>query len=104
MNLFDVLRKIAIEYSAAKTQALKGHSLASFIRKEIPEIALRTTFLVGHPGEGQKEFDELKKFVQDFIQIAESIPENSKQRELIKYMGETGANEVVDVLIKKWDL
>src|SRR3989344_8717567 len=38
MNLFDVLRKIAIEYSAAKTQALKGHSLASFIRKEIPDI------------------------------------------------------------------
>ena len=40
--------------------------LLEYIRKEIPEIALRTTFLVGHPGEGQKEFDELKKFVQDF--------------------------------------
>jgi len=48
--------------------------------------------------------DLSEKFVQNFIQIAESIPENSKQRELIKYMGETGANEIVDILIKKWNL
>jgi hypothetical protein len=45
-----------------------------------------------------------KKFMQDFIQIAESIPENSKQKELIEYMGKSGANEIVDILAKKWAL
>ena len=35
------------------------------IRREIPGIALRTTLMVGHPGEGKAEFEELKQFVRD---------------------------------------
>jgi ribosomal protein S12 methylthiotransferase len=34
------------------------------IRQAIPHIALRTTLLTGHPGEGPKEFDELADFIQ----------------------------------------
>jgi len=34
------------------------------IRNTIPDLALRTTMLVGHPGEGEKEFEELLEFVQ----------------------------------------
>jgi ribosomal protein S12 methylthiotransferase len=34
------------------------------IRQRVPGIALRTTFLVGHPGEGEAEFQELLDFVQ----------------------------------------
>lgn len=34
------------------------------IRKTVPEITIRTTLLVGHPGEGIKEFGELKEFVK----------------------------------------
>jgi ribosomal protein S12 methylthiotransferase len=41
------------------------YSLIERIRKEIPGIALRTTLLVGHPGETEKAFDELKQFVED---------------------------------------
>jgi len=41
------------------------YRLIEKIRKEIPDIALRTTLLVGHPGETQKAFDELKQFVED---------------------------------------
>ncbi len=41
-------------------------SLVSFFRNEIPGIVLRTTLLVGHPGEGKREFEELKNFVQTF--------------------------------------
>jgi ribosomal protein S12 methylthiotransferase len=41
------------------------YRLIEKIRKEIPDIALRTTLLVGHPGETQKAFDELKQFVGD---------------------------------------
>jgi ribosomal protein S12 methylthiotransferase len=41
------------------------YRLIEKIRKEIPDIALRTTLLVGHPGETQTAFDELKQFVED---------------------------------------
>ena len=37
--------------------------LLSVIRREVPGIALRTTLLTGHPGESDKEFDELERFV-----------------------------------------
>ncbi|PTN09357.1 30S ribosomal protein S12 methylthiotransferase RimO [Mangrovibacterium marinum] len=36
------------------------------IREEVPGIALRTTFLVGHPGETDEDFQELKAFVQEY--------------------------------------
>jgi len=35
------------------------------IREEVPGIHLRTTLMVGHPGESQKDFDELMQFVKD---------------------------------------
>lgn len=41
-------------------------SLIRKIREEVPGIALRTTFLVGHPGETEEDFEELKAFVQEF--------------------------------------
>ncbi len=34
-------------------------------REQVPGIALRTTLLVGHPGETQTDFEELKQFVKD---------------------------------------
>jgi len=36
----------------------------SHIRKEIPQIALRTTFIVGYPNEDEKAFQNLVNFVQ----------------------------------------
>lgn len=35
------------------------------IRKEVPGIHLRTTLLVGHPGESEEDFEELKQFVRE---------------------------------------
>lgn len=35
------------------------------LRREIPDIALRTTLITGFPGETQKQHEELKQFVQD---------------------------------------
>ena len=40
--------------------------LVETIRKEVPGIALRTTFLVGHPGETEQDFEELKAFVSEY--------------------------------------
>lgn len=39
-------------------------NLIDRIRMTLPGTALRTTLLVGHPGEGEKEFNELLEFVQ----------------------------------------
>ena len=40
--------------------------LINSIRREVPGIAIRTTLLVGHPGEDEKDFLELENFVKDF--------------------------------------
>ena len=39
------------------------YELLSRIRKEVPGIHIRTTLMVGHPGEGESDFKELKEFV-----------------------------------------
>ena len=35
------------------------------VRREVPGIHLRTTLMVGFPGEGENEFEELKAFVEE---------------------------------------
>jgi ribosomal protein S12 methylthiotransferase len=35
------------------------------LRAEMPDIAIRTTFIVGYPGETEQEFDELMAFVRE---------------------------------------
>jgi ribosomal protein S12 methylthiotransferase len=43
----------------------KSIDLIEKLRKEVPGIALRTTMLVGHPGETDKDFSELMDFVKE---------------------------------------
>jgi len=49
----------------------RGHSsrvtreLVKTLRARIDDLVLRTTFIVGHPGETQAEFDELCEFVAE---------------------------------------
>jgi ribosomal protein S12 methylthiotransferase len=43
----------------------KTEELISDIRNKVPEIAFRTTMIVGHPGETEAEFEELYHFVQE---------------------------------------
>jgi ribosomal protein S12 methylthiotransferase len=73
------------------------YKLIEKLRRQIPESALRTTLLVGHPGEDEAAFEELKKFVREVKfdrlgvfpyseeegtfsakNFADSIPENIK--------------------------
>lgn len=41
-------------------------ALVEKLRQNIPGVAIRTTFLVGHPGEEQEDFDELMSLVDEF--------------------------------------
>lgn len=40
-------------------------NLIARMRREVPGVVLRTTMIVGHPGEGEKEFGELLDFVRE---------------------------------------
>ncbi len=45
-----------------KAEALE---LVARLRREIPDLALRTTLLVGYPGETEADFEELMEFVRE---------------------------------------
>jgi ribosomal protein S12 methylthiotransferase len=55
-----VLKLMRRNISKAETIALIRR-----IREEVPGIHLRTTLLVGHPGETEADFEELKEFVRE---------------------------------------
>ncbi|MBX2915259.1 MAG: 30S ribosomal protein S12 methylthiotransferase RimO [Cyclobacteriaceae bacterium] len=42
----------------------KTEALLNTIREKVPNIAIRTTLIAGHPGETEAEFDEMMKFVE----------------------------------------
>lgn len=44
---------------------VETYELLNRIRKEVPGIHIRTTLMVGHPGETEDDFEELKQFVKD---------------------------------------
>lgn len=47
------------------TTAEETRNLILRIREEVPGIAIRTTLLVGHPGETEADFEALKEFVRE---------------------------------------
>ncbi len=61
-----VLEAMRRQITRAETE-----ELLTKIRKKVPGIALRTTFLVGHPGETEEAFEELLDFVrkQEFERV-----------------------------------
>lgn len=80
-------------------------ALLEKIRSIVPDIKIRTTLMTGFPGEGEKEFDELKEFVksQRFDRMGafayseeddtfaaknllDTIPEDVKQKRLDEIM------------------
>lgn len=81
------------------------YNLIEQLRKEVPGIHLRTTLMVGHPGETEDDFEELKEFVRrvrfdrmgafayseeegtySAIHYEDTIPEEVKQQRLNELM------------------
>ncbi|MDU5417807.1 30S ribosomal protein S12 methylthiotransferase RimO, partial [Peptoniphilus harei] len=56
----DVLRNMNRKTS-------KDHIIKTLknLRKSVPDIVIRTTFIVGFPGENQEDFDQLVDFIED---------------------------------------
>ena len=47
------------------TTAEKTRKLLEEFRAKVPDMAIRTTFILGYPGETEAQFEELKQFVKD---------------------------------------
>jgi ribosomal protein S12 methylthiotransferase len=88
-----VLKKMLRHVTTEETEALLFK-----IRAEVPGIAIRTTMLVGHPGETEEDFEHLKSFIQKhqfdrlgaftysheegtygYLKYADDVPEELKQ-------------------------
>lgn len=54
-----VLKRMRRQITAVETE-----DLIAYARQVVPGIAIRTTFLVGHPGETEADFEELCDFVR----------------------------------------
>lgn len=75
----------------------RTYELINLIRKKIPEVAIRTTLIVGYPEETETEFQELVDFVKDMefdrlglftysqeentkaFELGDPIPQNEKE-------------------------
>jgi len=55
----NVLKHMLRQVTTEETEALLQK-----IKTEVPGIAIRTTMLVGHPGETEEDFEQLKTFIQ----------------------------------------
>lgn len=96
----SVLKAMRREHSSAATR-----SLLADIHRIVPDAAVRTTLIAGHPGETEKEFGELLKFVEEYrferlgvfrysheedtyghLHYKDEIPEKTKQKRVERLM------------------
>src|SRR5690606_17193696 len=56
----DVLKSMRRGVTSERTR-----KLLTKLRKEIPDITIRSTFIVGYPNETEKEFEELCDFIRE---------------------------------------
>lgn len=96
----NVLSNMRRHITSAETR-----ELLSEMRRRVPDLHIRTTLMVGFPGEGEREFEELKEFVREqrfermgaFAYCEEedtygaktfedSVPQDEKERRLSELM------------------
>lgn len=93
-----------LEAMNRKTDRNAIETLIHNLRENIPDIAIRSTFLVGFPGETEKDFDELIDFIESTpidragafayskeestpaAEMKNQVPEEIKQRRVKQFM------------------
>ncbi|AEI44265.1 30S ribosomal protein S12 methylthiotransferase RimO [Paenibacillus mucilaginosus] len=108
-----------------------ARELIKKIRERIPGVSLRTSLIVGFPGETEEDFENLKSFIQDVqfdrlgvftyskeedtpaSRLPDQVPDEVKeyranvlmeiQREISSSRGSGRIGQVIDVLIEKYD-
>lgn len=74
-QILEAMRRPVMDYKA----------LISKIRAKIPNVAIRTAFIVGYPGETDEQFDELYKFVENMRFEKMGVFEYSREKNTISY-------------------
>lgn len=96
----SVLKMMRREHDSAATRRLLAD-----IRRMVPDAAVRTTVIAGHPGETEKEFSELLDFIGEYrfdrlgafrysheenthaaLNFTDSVPEKTKERRVARIM------------------
>ena len=80
-----------------KTNKEDIEKLINKLRREIPDIILRTTFILGFPGETEEDFNELYKFIEDIKFDKLGVFSYSKEEDTPAY----GMKNQVDDTIKQ---
>jgi ribosomal protein S12 methylthiotransferase len=95
-----VLKMMRREHDSAGTRRLLAD-----IRRLVPDAAVRTTVIAGHPGETEKEFNELTDYIREYrfdrlgafrysheenthaaLSYSDDIPEKTKERRVARIM------------------
>lgn len=71
--------------SAMNRPVVDYRKLIEKIRKFIPNVAIRTTFIVGYPTETEEDFNELYEFIRDMKLDRVGIFEFSKEKNTLAY-------------------
>ena len=74
-NILRAMRRPVMDY----------RELVAKLRTQIPDIALRTAFIVGYPGETDYEFEHLFEFIKDMRFDKMGVFEYSKEKNTIAY-------------------
>jgi len=96
----NVLRRMRREHNESDTRALLNE-----IRRRVPDAAIRTTVIAGHPGETEEDFSSLLSFIGEFrfdrlgafryshedetfasINYSDEIPEKTKEKRVARIM------------------
>jgi ribosomal protein S12 methylthiotransferase len=97
----NVLKHMLRQVTTEETE-----TLLQKIKEEVPGIAIRTTMLIGHPGETEEDFEQLKSFVNKhrfdrlgafsysheegtygYQKYSDDVPEDIKQARVEELMG-----------------
>jgi len=74
-DVLEAMRRPVMDYS----------KLIKKIRNKIPNVAIRTAFIVGYPGETEEQFEELYEFVKNTRFDRMGVFEYSKEKNTVSY-------------------
>lgn len=88
-NYFDVpIQHISDEILQNMARAKSGEQVRNIlnrIRNRIPDAIIRTTIIVGFPGETEEQFEELKEFVKEFKFDYAGVFKYSREEDTVAY-------------------
>ncbi|MBO6256581.1 30S ribosomal protein S12 methylthiotransferase RimO, partial [bacterium] len=74
-EILEAMRRPVMDYS----------KLIEKIRNKIPDVAIRTAFIVGYPGETEEQFNELYEFVKNMRFDRMGVFEYSREKNTVSY-------------------